>query len=574
MANLEELLRQRLKSAFEAVAGTSVDPLVRRSQHAHFQSDAALPLIRKIGGNPRDLAAKVVEQAQLDDLCSSVEISGPGFINLTISDDSLGRLLAGMLDDDRLGVPQVEAPETITVDYSAPNAAKEMHVGHLRSTIIGDAAVRLLDWQGHTVIRQNHIGEWGTPFGMLVEHLLDIGESEAAHELSVGDLNGFYRAARSKFDADETFKDRARKRVVLLQSGDETTLRLWRTLVDESKTYFLTVYSTLGVRLNEDDFFGESYYNNQLHSVLYELDALGLLRDSEGAKCAFPGNYLNRNGDPLPIIVQKGDGGFGYGATDLATVRHRLRNLHATRLLYVVGLPQHQHLEMVYETAREAGWLAPPARAEHVGHGSILGSDGKMLRTRAGISVKLVDLLNEAIVRAGTVISEKNPELDEDTRAAVAWAVGIGAVKYADLSTDRLKDYVFDYDRMLSFEGNTAPYLQYARARICSIFRRAGVEPDRSIGTLVMAEPAERALALELVGFGTLISEVAEDLAFHRLAHYLYGLASAFTSFYEKCHVLRAEGDILQSRLALCDLTARTLALGLDLLGIEAPDQM
>ncbi|MEU8924610.1 arginine--tRNA ligase [Kitasatospora sp. NPDC048545] len=574
MANLEELLSQRLKSAFEAVAGTSVDPLVRRSQHAHFQSDAALPLVRQIGGNPREIAAQVVAKAKLDDLCSSVEISGPGFINLTISDDVLGQMLADTLNDDRLGVPQVEGPETITIDYSAPNAAKEMHVGHLRSTIIGDAAVRLLEWQGHTVIRQNHIGEWGTPFGMLVEHLLDIGESEAAHELSVGDLNGFYRAARAKFDADEAFKDRARKRVVLLQGGDETTLRLWRTLVDESKKYFLTVYSTLGVRLNEDDFFGESYYNDQLQSVLDELDELGLLRDSEGAKCVFPGDYLNRNGDPLPIIVQKGDGGFGYGATDLATIRHRLRNLHATRLLYVVGLPQHQHLEMVYETARDAGWLAPPARAEHIGHGSILGSDGKMLRTRAGVSVKLVDLLEEAIIRASAVIAEKNPELDEETRAAVARAVGIGAVKYSDLSTDRLKDYVFDYDRMLSFEGNTAPYLQYARARICSIFRRAGVEPTRTIDTLVIAEPAERALALELLGFGTLISEVAENLEFHRLAHYLYGLASAFTSFYEKCHVLRAEGDVRQSRLALCNLTARTLALGLELLGIDAPNQM
>ncbi|MGW3043811.1 arginine--tRNA ligase [Kitasatospora sp. NPDC001159] len=574
MANLEELLGQRLKSAFEAVAGTSVDPLLRRSRHTHFQSDAALPLVREIGGNPREIAAQVVAKAKLDDLCSSVEISGPGFINLTISDELLGQLLADTLDDARLGVSQVEAPETITIDYSAPNAAKEMHVGHLRSTIIGDAAVRLLEWQGHTVIRQNHIGEWGTPFGMLVEHLLDIGESEAAHELSVGDLNGFYRAARTKFDTDETFKDRARKRVVLLQSGDETTLRLWRTLVNESKKYFLTVYSTLGVRLNSDDFFGESYYNDQLQSVLDELDELGLLRDSEGAKCVFPGDYLNRNGDPLPIIVQKGDGGFGYGATDLATIRHRLKNLHATRLLYVVGLPQHQHLEMVYETAREAGWLAPPTRAEHIGHGSILGSDGKMLRTRAGISVKLVDLLEEAIIRASAVIAEKNPELDEETRAAVARAVGIGAVKYSDLSTDRLKDYVFDYDRMLSFEGNTAPYLQYARARICSIFRRAGVEPDRTIDTLVIAEPAERALALELLGFGTLISEIAENLEFHRLAHYLYGLASTFTSFYEKCHVLRAEGDIRQSRLALCDLTARTLALGLEVLGIDAPNQM
>ncbi|MEV8034851.1 arginine--tRNA ligase [Streptomyces sp. NPDC086182] len=575
MANLEELLHQRLAPAFEAVAGTPVDPVIRRSQHAHFQSDAALALVRKIGGNPRELASRVVEAAQLDDICSSVEISGPGFINLTLADEVLGRLLTDTVGDERLGVPQAKAPETIAVDYSAPNAAKEMHVGHLRSTIIGDAAVRLLEWQGHTIIRQNHIGEWGTPFGMLVEHLLDIGESEAAHELSVGDLNGFYRAARVKFDADETFKNRARKRVVLLQSGDETTLRLWKTLVDESKKYFMTVYGMLGVRLTEDDFFGESYYNDQLQSVVDELDELGLLRESDGAQCVFPEGYKNRNGEPLPIIVKKGDGGFGYGATDLATIRHRLRNLHATRLLYVVGLPQHQHLAMIYDVARDARWLVPPARAEHIGHGSILGDDGKMLRTRAGQSVKLVDLLEEAVVRASAVIAEKNPELDEETRAAVARAVGIGAVKYADLSVDRTRDYVFDYDRMLSFDGNTAPYLQYARARICSIFRKAGVEqPLTAVDKLVIAEPAERALALELLEFGSLAAEVSETLEFHKLANYLYSLASAFTSFYEKCPVLRSEGDIKQSRLALCDITARTLELGLGLLGIEAPNQM
>lgn len=574
MANLEELLHQRLAPAFASVAGIPVDPVIRRSQRAHFQSDAALALARSIGGNPRGIADQVAKAAHLDDLCSSVEVSGPGFINLTLSDAALGRLLAQTSGDERLGVPQTETPERITVDYSAPNAAKEMHVGHLRSTIIGDAAVRLLEWQGHSVIRQNHIGEWGTPFGMLVEHLLDIGEGEAANELSVGDLNGFYRAARVKFDADEIFKDRARKRVVLLQSGDETTLRLWQTLVAESKKYFMTVYGMLGVRLTEDDFVGESYYNNRLQSVVDELDELGLLRESDGAQCVFPQGYKNRNGDPLPIIVKKGDGGFGYGATDLATIRHRLGNLKATRLLYVVGLPQSQHLEMIHAVARDAGWLESPARAEHVGHGSILGDDGKMLRTRAGASVKLVDLLEEAVNRAAAVIAVKNPQLDEETCAAAARAVGIGAVKYADLSTDRLKDYVFDYDRMLTFEGNTAPYLQYARARICSIFRRAGVQPPRDVEELVIAEPAERALALELLAFGRLVAEVADTLEFHRLATYLYSLASAFTVFYEKCPVLRSDGDVRQSRLVLCDLTARTLELGLSLLGIESPDQM
>ncbi|SEF92904.1 arginyl-tRNA synthetase [Thermomonospora echinospora] len=574
MADLEELLRRRLAPAFEAVAGDPVDPAIRRSQHADYQSDAALALVRRIGGNPRDIAARVVERAELDDLCAKVEISGPGFINLTLADDALGRLLAEVAADERLGVRPVEAAETVTVDYSAPNAAKEMHVGHLRSTIIGDAVVRLLQWRGHTVIRQNHLGDWGTPFGMLVEHLLDIGEAEAAHELSVGDLNAFYQAARRKFDADESFQERSRRRVVLLQSGDEATLRLWQMLINESQKYFLAVYDLLGATLGPDDFFGESHYNDQLESVVDELADLGLLRDSEGAKCVFPAGYTGREGDPLPLIVRKSDGGFGYAATDLATIRHRLRKLHATRLLYVVGLPQQMHLGMVFQTAREAGWLAPPARAEHIGFGSVLGSDGKILRTRAGASVKLVDLLAEAVSRASAIIAEKNPDLDADTRAAVARAVGIGAVKYADLSTDRVKDYVFDYDRMLSFDGNTAPYLQYARARICSIFRRGGVEPPRDAGAPVLAEPAERALALQLLGFEGLIAEVSQNLEFHRLAQYLYGLASAFTSFYEKCPVLQAEGEVRTSRLVLCDLTARTLELGLGLLGIESPDQM
>lgn len=361
--------------------------------------------------------------------------------------------------------------------------------------------------------------------------------------------------------------------MVLLQSGDPATLRLWEILVTESKAYFLTVYDRLGVLLNEQDFFGESFYNDQLQSVVDELDRLGLLQVSDGALCVFPAGYKNRQGDPLPLIVQKTDGGFGYAATDLATIRGRLRVLGATRLLYVVGLPQRQHLEMIFETAREAGWLVPPARAEHVGHGSILGDDGKILRTRAGASVKLIDLLDEAIARATAIVAEKNPALDEQTRADVAQAVGIGAVKYADLSTQRSKDYVFDYDRMLSFEGNTAPYLQYAHARICSIFRRSGLEPPDAKHVIV-AEPAERALAIELLAFAGVVTEVTGDLECHRLAQYLYGLASGFTDFYERCPVLRAEGEVRTSRLVLCDLTARILKLGLGLLGIAAPDQM
>jgi len=571
--SLEKLLADRLAQAFAAVAGGPVDPVVRRSQHADFQSDAALPLARRLGRPPRDIATDVVGRAELADLCSAVEVSGPGFINLTVADPALGTLLSTMAADNRLGVAPSAAPETVVVDYSAPNVAKEMHVGHLRSTVIGDAAVRLLEWLGHRVIKANHLGDWGTPFGMLIEHLLDLGESQAADELSVGDLDSFYKTARIKFDADDAFKQRARLRVVALQSGDEQTLRLWRMLVAESEKYFLTVYDQLDVLLTDKDFYGESYYNDLLAPVTDELDRLGLLRDSGDAACVFPDGFTGRDGQPLPIIVRKRDGGYGYGATDLAAIRHRTRDLGATRLLYVVGLPQRQHFEMVYAVARQAGWLHPPAVAEHIGFGSILGSDGKMLRSRAGGSIKLVGLLDEAVTRAAELARQKNPDLPETAIAEVARAVGIGAIKYADLSTDRIKDYVFAWQRMLSLDGNTAPYLQYAHARIRSIFRRAGIEHPTAT-PIAVSHPAEHALALELANFGTVVTGVEQTLEFHRLAGYLHTLATTFSGFYEHCPVLRAEDEVRDSRLALCDLTARVLDQGLHLLGIATPDRM
>ena len=574
MADLESLLNARLADAFAAVAGTPADPAVHRSRHADFQADAALALARRLGRNPREIAADVIARADLADLCQSVELAGPGFVNLTVSDDALGRLLAEMIGDERLGVPPAEHRERVVVDYSAANAAKEMHVGHLRSTIIGDAAVRILEWFGHTVLRENHVGDWGTPFGMLVEHLLDIGEDEATHELSMGDLNGFYQAARAKFDADETFRDRSRQRVVVLQRGDPDTRRLWEVLIRESEKYFLTVYQRLGVRLTADDFVGESFYNDQLDDVVAELDELGLLRESDGAQCVFPAGFTNRAGDPLPLIVRKRDGGYGYPATDLATIRHRIRDEKATRLVYVVGVPQQQHFAMIYETAREAGWLAPPTRAEHVAFGSVLGPDGKVLRTRAGASIKLVDLLDEAVARAGAVVAEKSPRLDSAEQSAIAHAVGIGAIKYADLVNDRNRDYVFDWSRMLALDGNTGPYLQYAHARICSIFRRGNFALPLDAETITIADAAERALAIELLGFARVLGEVAESLEFHKLAGYLHGLATTFTTFYEHCSVLRAEEPTRTSRLALCGLTARTMALGLHLLGIKAPERM
>lgn len=571
--DLERLLSDRLAPAFAAVAGGPVDPAVRRSQHADFQSDAALGLARRLGRPPREIAAEVRERAALGDLCAAVEVSGPGFLNLTVAGHALGGLVSVMAADPRLGVPPVAEPETVVVDYSGPNVAKEMHVGHLRSTVIGDAAARTLEWLGHRVLRANHLGDWGTPFGMLIEHLLDLGEAGAAQELSMGDLDGFYKAARAKFDDDEAFRERSRQRVVALQGGDPATLRLWRLLVTQSESYFLTVYDLLDVTLTGDDFRGESSYHDQLAPTVEELDRLGLLRRSDGADCVFPPGSVGRDGEPLPLIVRKSDGGYGYPATDLAALRHRTGALGATRLLYVVGLPQRRHFEMVFAVAAQAGWLAAPVRAEHVGFGSILGPDGRMLRSRAGGSVKLAGLLTEAVQRATALARERNPELGEAEAAAVGRAVGVGAIKYADLSGDRQKDYVLDWERMLSLDGNTAPYLQYAYSRVRSILRRAGAaaRPDAEVS---LAEPAERALAMELVGFAAVVDEVAGSLEFHRLTAYLHRLAVAFSAFYERCPVLRAEGPIRESRLMLCELTGRVLRQGLDLLGIRTPERL
>ncbi|MFG1648917.1 arginine--tRNA ligase [Micromonospora sp. NPDC049275] len=571
--DLENLLTDRLAPAFATVAGVPVDPVVRRSQRADFQSDAALALARRLGRPPRDIAAQVLEHAELADLCSRAEVSGPGFLNLTVADRTLAGLITALAADRRLGVPVTAEPETVVVDYSAPNVAKEMHVGHLRSTVIGDAAARLLEWLGHRVVRANHLGDWGTPFGMLIEHLADLGEAEAAQELSMGDLDSFYKTARAKFDADEAFAERSRRRVVALQGGDPVTRRLWRLLVEQSERYFMTVYDMLDVTLTERDFHGESSYNDLLGPVVEELDRLGLVRESGGAACVFPPGVIGRDGEPLPLIVRKSDRGYGYAATDLAAIRQRTGALGATRLLYVVGLPQRRHFEMVYAVAAQAGWLAPPTRAEHVGFGSILGSDGRMLRSRAGGSVKLVGLLEEAISRATALARERNPELGAAEAAEVGRAVGIGAIKYADLSNDRHRDYVLDWERMLALDGNTAPYLQYAYSRIRSIFRRAGLAA-RLDAAVSLAEPAERALAFELVGFGRVVGEVADNLEFHHLAGHLYRLAAAFSTFYERCPVLRAEGPVRESRLVLCDLTARMLEQGLYLLGIRTPERL
>ena len=562
--------------------------MLRPSDRADFQANGALALAKRLGRRPVEVAEAVVAAARLDDVCERVEVSGPGFVNLVLSKAFVEQSVRSMAEDQRLGVDPAGAPERAVVTYSHPNVAKEMHVGHLRSTVIGDALCRMLGHLGHDVVRENHVGDWGTPFGMLIEHLADVGEEAAIAELSVGDLTDFYQTARASFDADDAFKERSRRRVVLLQSGDAETLRLWRVLVEHSIAYFDEVYTKLGVLLTDDDVKGESFYNSMLADVVSDLAAAGLLVKDGGALCVFPPGFTNREGDPLPLIVQKSDGGFGYAATDLACIRHRVDSVRATRLLYVVGAPQSQHLQMCFEVARMAGWLPAGVTVEHVAFGSVLGADHRMLRTRAGTSVKLVDLLDEAVSRAVEAMAERGRDSDlaPEERHAVARALGIGAVKYADLSTDRVRDYVFDWDRMLSFEGDTGPYLQYAHARISSIFRRAASEEPALAGTgsdgvaerastIVIGALEERALGLGLLGYAGAVHSAVEESSPSKLCAYLYGLAATFTAFYERCPVLRAPDEATRrSRLALAETTARVLAQGLGLLGIEAPERM
>jgi len=573
MTDLASALLARLQPAFDAVL-PGADPVLRASDRTDYQANGVMALAKSLGRPPREVAAEVLAELDLTGIADA-EIAGPGFLNLTVRDDFLAGSLAAVAKDPRLGIERAPVAYRIALDYSSPNVAKEMHVGHLRGTVIGDALARMLRFFGHEVIPRNHLGDWGTPFGMLIEHLCDVGEDEAAHELSVGDLDGFYTSARQKFERDAAFAERSRARVVALQGGDDETLRLWRILVDESVGYFDRVYRLLGVGLRPEDVAGESSYNPALGAVVRDLGDAGLLVESDGAQCVFPDGFANREGEPLPLIVRKRDGGYGYGATDLAAVRDRVGNLGCDHLYYVVGAPQAQHLEMVFAVARAAGWLPDAVVCEHVSFGNVLGEDHKMLRTRAGGTLKLMDLLEEAVARAGAALDERGASYGSDEHAVLAEAIGIGAVKYADLSTERMRDYVFDWDRMLSFDGDTGPYLAYAHARIRSIFRRldrTGATPGAEIR---LDHPCERDLAVALLRFSESLSSTVEWLAPHRLCGYLFGIAQTFTAFYENCPVLRAPDEpTRESRLVLCDVTATTLKLGLSLLGIDAPERM
>ncbi|HWD95696.1 MAG TPA: arginine--tRNA ligase [Acidimicrobiales bacterium] len=570
MTSTYETLRIRLQRAFD-VLEVGADPVLRVSERSDYQANGIMALAKRLGRPPREVAEEIVRGLDMEDV-ATVEIAGPGFLNLTLASGFLNEELRALASDDRLGIASA-TPRRIVIDYSAPNVAKEMHVGHLRSTVIGDALARMYRFAGHEVVARNHVGDWGTPFGMLIEHLLDLGEDQAIATLSIGDLDAFYREARAKFEASDAFKGRSRSRVVALQSGDPETLRLWHVLVNESIAYFSAVYQKLDVTLTASDVVGESYYNEMLAAVVRDLDAAGLLVESDGALCVFPPGFVNRDGEPLPLIVQKRDEGYGYAATDLAALRDRVSILHSDELLYVVGAPQVQHFEMVFAVGRMAGWLPETVRCEQVVFGNVLGKDHKMFKSRDGATVKLVALIDEAIERAYVILDDRGTDLDGDAKFHLAEQIARAAIKYADLSTERQHDYVFDLDRMIAFEGDTGPYLQYAHARLRSIFRRSGdLVPTDS--HFALGSIAERELALGLLAFPEAFMSSLAALQPHRLCTYLFDLAQRFTSFYDACPVLSSEGALREERLALCDLTARTLRLGLSVLGIDAPEQM
>jgi len=598
-------VRDAIVASFGPEYGAA-DPLIRPSSFADLQANVALPLGKRLGRPPRDLAAELAARLDVTDICAAPQVSGPGFINFTLRDDWIAAQASQMLSDPRLGLAPVASPQTVVVEYSSPNVAKEMHVGHLRTTIVGDAIARVLEFAGHRVIRDNHVGDWGTPFGMLIEHLLDVGADSAEAALLTTDPNAFYAAARRKFDNEPAFAERARSRLVRLQAGDPDTLAIWQRLVDISREYLHQVYTRLGVSLTDDDIRGESFYNDMLADTVSALEEKGIATESEGALCAFPAGFTGREGRPLPLIIRKSDGGYNYATTDLAAVRYRVDKLSCDRSVYVVGSEQALHFQMVFAVAREAGWIPAGVRFEHAQIGMVLGQDGNRLRTREGETPKLSGLLAEGVDRARGILDELDAaaRFDAAELDAVAEAVGIGAVKYADLSTARESAYLFDWDRMISFRGNTGPYLQYATARIRSIFRRAAdaaaaaagaastgtaAAGAASTGAAWTADPEtaarrsrvaisagpERALALKLLGFGATVTQLAETTEPHRLCAFLFDVASLFTTFYEECPVLKAEPESLRaSRLALCALTLDVLTMGLDLLGVPVPERM
>ena len=570
---LQNTIQTEAEAAF-AAAGIAGAPVVlqpaKNADFGDFQINGVMGAAKQAKQNPRELAQKVADALAGNAVIESAQVAGPGFINLRLRPEFLATHVKTALNDPRCGVAQNPAPQTVVIDYSSPNLAKEMHVGHLRSSIIGDSISRVLEFLGNKIIRQNHVGDWGTQFGMLVAYMVEQQKDNAAFELA--DLEQFYRAAKVRFDEDAAFADTAREYVVKLQGGDENVLKLWQQFVEISLGHAQAVYDTLGLKLTPADVAGESKYNPELQNTVDDLVQKGLAVEDDGAKVVFLEEFENKEGEPAAFIVQKKGGGFLYASTDLACLRYRVGRLKADRLIYVVDHRQSLHFEQLFTTSRKAGYLPANVKAEFVGFGTMMGKDGRPFKTRSGDTVKLVDLLDEAIERAADLVKEKNPELGENDAAKIAATVGIGAVKYADLSKNRTSDYVFDWEAMLSFEGNTAPYLQYAYTRVQSVFRKAG-EWDAA-ADLVLTEPAEKQLAVELLKFEDVLQSAADTGYPHYLAAYLYQLATLFSRFYEACPILKAEGATRNSRLQLARLTGNILKQGLDLLGIEVLEVM
>ncbi len=584
---IAQLLSDRFSTALQAVSGRdSVDPIVQiagRPEYGDYQVNGIMGLAKSLRRPPRELAAEVmahVQQADQDGLFAKLEVAGPGFINVTLSDAFLQKRLSAAGDSERLGVDTL-APARVVIDYSSVNLAKEMHVGHLRSTIIGDALVRVHEFLGHTVIRQNHVGDWGTQFGMLVAFLVESRRANALADVDLSDLESFYRQAKARFD-DPAFADLARQYVVKLQAGDAEVVALWRHFVEVSMSHCDKVYARLGVTLQRSDVRGESAYNDELPGLVEDLRTRGLSEVSDGADVVPVPEFKNREGEDSAFMVRKKDGGYMYGTTDLAAVRYRTQVLKADRCLYVVDSRQSMHFQQLFLVANRAGFVPPGVALEHIAFGMVLGKDGKPFKTREGESVKLIDLLAEAVQRASALVAVKQPEMDAAQRQVVAEAVGIGAVKYADLSKNRTSDYVFDWDSMLAFEGNTAPYLQYACVRVNGIVRKAGAkhEPAAALApnedAYALQEPVERALGLHLARFGDVLGMMVRDSSPHVLCAYLYELAAAFSRFYENdnCRVVATDGTVHGPRLRLSTLAARVLTQGLSLLGIPVLAEM
>ncbi|EHU4692353.1 arginine--tRNA ligase [Salmonella enterica] len=576
--NIQALLSEKVSQAMIAAgAPADCEPQVRQSakvQFGDYQANGMMAVAKKLGMAPRQLAEQVLTHLDLSGIASKVEIAGPGFINIFLEPAFLAEQVQQALTSDRLGVSQ-PTRQTIVVDYSAPNVAKEMHVGHLRSTIIGDAAVRTLEFLGHHVIRANHVGDWGTQFGMLIAWL-EKQQQENAGDMALADLEGFYRDAKKHYDEDEAFAERARNYVVKLQSGDTYFREMWRKLVDITMTQNQITYDRLNVTLTRDDVMGESLYNPMLPGIVADLKAKGLAVESEGATVVFLDEFKNKEGDPMGVIIQKKDGGYLYTTTDIACAKYRYETLHADRVLYYIDSRQHQHLMQAWTIVRKAGYVPDSVPLEHHMFGMMLGKDGKPFKTRAGGTVKLADLLDEALERARRLVAEKNPDMPADEQEKLANAVGIGAVKYADLSKNRTTDYIFDWDNMLAFEGNTAPYMQYAYTRVLSVFRKADIDEQAlASAPVIISEDREAQLAARLLQFEETLTVVAREGTPHVMCAYLYDVAGLFSGFYEHCPILSAENDAVRnSRLKLAQLTAKTLKLGLDTLGIETVERM